>query len=108
MRGIPVRLVSYGIHIFCMSTRDENFYGDDIIKVSARNKNGATDLNITIFVEPVNDPPFILTPKYIVVEEDEVGGSLIFEKKRNKFEFLIGDPDLLHFAGMFIVLTSDF
>ncbi|CAO2817709.1 unnamed protein product [Amaranthus hypochondriacus] len=88
---------------------DENFYGDDIIKVSARNKNGATDLNITIFVEPVNDPPFILTPKYIVVEEDEVGGSLIFEKKRNKFEFLIGDPDLLHFAGNksdFLVILS--
>lgn len=80
-------------------TRDENFYGEDTIKVSARNKNGVTDLNVTIFIEPVNDPPFIIIPEHIILEENEGGGSVIYEKT-NRFE--IGDPDLLHFPGMSI------
>ncbi|KNA05819.1 hypothetical protein SOVF_186820 [Spinacia oleracea] len=78
---------------------DEDFYGDDTIIVSARNKNGVTDLNITISVEPVNDPPFIITPEHIILYENEDSGSLIYEMGRNKFEFLIGDPDLPHFQG---------
>lgn len=82
--------------------RDEDFYGDDTIIVSARNKNGVTDLNITISVEPVNDPPFIITPEHIILYENEDSGSLIYEMGRNKFEFLIGDPDLPHFQGMFV------
>lgn len=90
-------ITSHGLYVF---VRDDNFYGNDTIKVSARNKNGATDLNVTVFVEPINDPPFILTPEYIILEEKDDGiGSLIFEKGRNKFEFLIGDPDLFHFPG---------
>ncbi|XP_021741212.1 protein GAMETE EXPRESSED 2-like [Chenopodium quinoa] len=78
---------------------NENFYGNDTIKVSARNKNGVTDLNITVCVEPVNDHPFILTPEYITIEENEKIGSLIYKKGRNKLEFSIGDPDVLHFPG---------
>ncbi|KAL2922949.1 Protein GAMETE EXPRESSED 2, partial [Bienertia sinuspersici] len=76
---------------------DENFYGDDTIKVSARNKNGVTNLNISLFVEPVNDPPFILSPEHIILDENEGAASVIYEKRRNKFEFIIGDPDLAHF-----------
>ncbi|XP_019107950.2 protein GAMETE EXPRESSED 2 isoform X1 [Beta vulgaris subsp. vulgaris] len=85
---------------------DENFYGEDTIKVSARNKNGVTDLNVTIFIEPVNDPPFIIIPEHIILEENEGGGSVIYEKT-NRFE--IGDPDLLHFPGnksSFLIIFS--
>ncbi|KAH9616328.1 hypothetical protein KSS87_021188 [Heliosperma pusillum] len=90
---------------------DENFYGEDAIKVSARNKNGITDLNVTILVEPVNDSPFVITPEYIILDENggDVNGSLIYEKGRNKIELLIGDPDALYYRGdksQFLVILS--
>ncbi|KAF2300174.1 hypothetical protein GH714_010367 [Hevea brasiliensis] len=88
--------------------RNDNFSGDDTVRVSAGNKNGINDLAVPAFVEPINDPPFINVPKFITLKgnEDE---SLIFNKARDKFEFCVGDPDLLNFPGKesrFIVAFS--
>ncbi len=79
--------------------RNDNFSGDDTVRVSAGNKNGINDLAVPAFVEPINDPPFINVPKFITLKgnEDE---SLIFNKARDKFEFCVGDPDLLNFPGI--------
>jgi hypothetical protein len=79
--------------------RNENFYGADTIQVSAKNKNGVNSLDVPIFVDPINDPPFIKVPYFIILKshEDE---SLIFDKDKDKFDFYIGDPDLLTFPGM--------
>jgi hypothetical protein len=79
--------------------RNENFYGSDTIQVSAKNKNGVNSLDVPIFVDPINDPPFIKVPYFIILKshEDE---SLIFDKDKDKFDFYIGDPDLLTFPGM--------
>ncbi|XP_044498159.1 protein GAMETE EXPRESSED 2-like isoform X2 [Mangifera indica] len=77
---------------------NENFYGEDTIRISARNRNGKNDLDIPISVEPVNDPPFIQVPEYIVLNAtgDE---SLIFNRERDKFNFSIGDPDMQKYPG---------
>jgi hypothetical protein len=79
--------------------RNENFYGADTIQVSAKNKNGVNSLGVPIFVDPINDPPFIKVPYFIILKshEDE---TLIFDKDKDKFDFYIGDPDLLTFPGM--------
>ncbi|KAJ9189231.1 hypothetical protein P3X46_000548, partial [Hevea brasiliensis] len=87
---------------------NDNFSGDDTVRVSAGNKNGINDLAVPAIVEPINDPPFINVPKFITLKgnEDE---SLIFNKARDKFEFCVGDPDLLNFPGKesrFIVAFS--
>ncbi|PNY15797.1 gamete protein, partial [Trifolium pratense] len=77
---------------------NENFYGADTIQVSAKNKNGVNSLGVPIFVDPINDPPFIKVPYFIILKshEDE---NLIFDKDKDKFDFYIGDPDLLTFPG---------
>ncbi|KAF2300171.1 hypothetical protein GH714_010338 [Hevea brasiliensis] len=88
--------------------RNDNFSGDDTIRVSAGNKNGINDLAVPAFVEPINDPPFINVPKFITLKGNE-DDSLIFNKARDKFEFCVGDPDLLNFPGKesrFIVAFS--
>ncbi|XP_038723252.1 protein GAMETE EXPRESSED 2 isoform X1 [Tripterygium wilfordii] len=77
---------------------NENFCGEDSIRVSARNRNGPNDLDVPVFVEPVNDPPFIRVPGFIVLKSNGEE-SLIFDKFRDKFEFSVGDPDLLNFPG---------
>jgi hypothetical protein len=79
--------------------RNENFSGNDTMRVSTRNKNGKNDLDVPVFVEPINDPPFIHVPEIIILKghEDE---SLIFDRERDNFEFYVGDPDLLNFTGM--------
>ncbi len=79
--------------------RNENFSGSDMIRISTRNKNGKNDLDVPVFVEPINDPPFIHVPDSIILKGDE-DESLIFNRERDKFEFYIGDPDLLNFPGM--------
>ncbi|XP_048233557.1 protein GAMETE EXPRESSED 2 isoform X2 [Ricinus communis] len=87
---------------------NDNFSGDDIVRVSASNTNGKTDVDIPVFVEPINDPPFINIPKFIILNGDG-DESLIFDKARDKFEFCIGDPDSLNFPGSeshFIVTFS--
>ncbi|XP_077238223.1 gamete expressed 2 [Tasmannia lanceolata] len=79
---------------------NENFYGDDVITVSAINKNGVQDAHVPVSVEPINDPPFIRAPKYIILEaEGAKDGSQIFDKQNDTFEFSVGDPDLINFPG---------
>ncbi|KAL5701321.1 hypothetical protein ACHQM5_026668 [Ranunculus cassubicifolius] len=78
---------------------NENFSGDDVIKVSTMNKNGIHDNHIPVFVEPINDPPFINVSEFIILEKAEKDGSRIFNKERDGFEFLVGDPDLFGFPG---------
>ncbi|KAG2721400.1 hypothetical protein I3760_02G080800 [Carya illinoinensis] len=87
---------------------NQNFSGNDTIRISTRNKNGKNDLDVPIIVEPINDPPFIHAPEFIILKgnEDE---SLIFDRERDKFEFCIGDPDLPTFPGgdiNFLVIFS--
>ncbi|XP_059632750.1 protein GAMETE EXPRESSED 2 [Cornus florida] len=88
----------------------ENFSGDDTIQVSTMNKNGVNDLNVPIFVEPINDPPFINIPEYVILEKkSNEEGVLIFDRQRDKFDFCIGDPDLLNFPGnhsRFLIIFS--
>ncbi|KHN26535.1 hypothetical protein glysoja_019774 [Glycine soja] len=77
---------------------NENFYGGDTIQVSARNKNGVNSLGVPIFVDPINDPPFIRVPYFIILKSNE-DETLIFDQEKDKFDFFIGDPDLLTFPG---------
>ncbi|KAI3896844.1 hypothetical protein MKX03_028350 [Papaver bracteatum] len=79
---------------------NENFCGDDAIKASMTNKNGMHDTHVSIFVEPVNDPPFIHVPETIIISGNiSTHSSCIFDEKRDKFEFLVGDPDVFCFPG---------
>ncbi|XP_024633312.2 protein GAMETE EXPRESSED 2 [Medicago truncatula] len=77
---------------------NENFYGADSIQVSAKNKNGVNSLGVPIFVDPINDPPYIRVPYFIILRSNE-DERLIFDKDKDKFDFYIGDPDLLTFPG---------
>ncbi|KAK1293769.1 Protein GAMETE EXPRESSED 2 [Acorus calamus] len=78
----------------------ENFYGNDVVTISGTNKNGVREAYVPIFVEPVNDPPFLNVPEYIILEKKiSKNGLWIIETPKN-VEFSIGDPDLLHFPGM--------
>ncbi|KAL3505706.1 hypothetical protein ACH5RR_031088 [Cinchona calisaya] len=87
---------------------NENFCGEDTIQVSTMNRNANNILKVPVMVEPINDPPFINVPAFIFLEDsgDEV---LIFDRQRDKFDFSIGDPDLLNFPGNrshFLVIFS--
>ncbi|XP_056168566.1 protein GAMETE EXPRESSED 2 isoform X2 [Syzygium oleosum] len=77
---------------------NQNFSGEDTIRASARNANGKNDLDIPVVVEPINDSPFFKVPEFVILKfnDDE---ALIFDRKRDKFDFFAGDPDLLHFPG---------
>ncbi|CAH8299742.1 unnamed protein product [Eruca vesicaria subsp. sativa] len=77
---------------------NENFAGVDSLRLTTRNKNGINQLDVPVFVEPVNTPPFINVPNYIMLESNGTE-SLIFHKERDKFNFSVGDPDLASFPG---------
>lgn len=62
-------------------------------------------LDISVSVKPVNDPPFISVPEFIILRFGE-DKSLIFNKKRDKFNFFVGDPDLRYFPGTGIDFES--
>ncbi|XP_068649169.1 protein GAMETE EXPRESSED 2 [Aristolochia californica] len=89
---------------------NENFYGNDVINLSTKNKYGTESANVPIVVEPINDPPFIQVPEYIILERKGSNVSLkIFDEQKPATEFLIGDPDLFYFSGnksLFIVTIS--
>ncbi|KAJ6991357.1 protein GAMETE EXPRESSED 2-like [Populus alba x Populus x berolinensis] len=69
---------------FLTLIRSENFYGDDAIHVSASNKNGKNDLDVPVSVEPVNDPPFIKIPKFIILKSNESGFIVTFSVEVDK------------------------
>lgn len=75
-----------------------NFSGEDSLRVSTRNRNGKNDQEIPVLVEPINDPPYIQVPEFIILKSTG-DGSPIFNSKEDKFEFLVGDPDVLNFPG---------
>ncbi|XP_033140525.1 protein GAMETE EXPRESSED 2 isoform X4 [Brassica rapa] len=77
---------------------NENFSGVDSLRLTTRNKNGINQLDVPVFVEPVNDPPFINVPHYIMLESNGTE-SLIFHKETDKFNFSVGDSDLAGFPG---------
>ncbi|XP_052190913.1 protein GAMETE EXPRESSED 2 isoform X2 [Diospyros lotus] len=87
---------------------NENFYGNETIHVSTKNKNGVSNLDIPLLVEPINDPPFINVPEFILFEKKNNEGHLIFDRQRHRRDFLIGDPDLLNFPalGSAVVIES--
>lgn len=57
-------------------------------------------MDVPIFVDPINDPPFINFPELIMLKSDEEE-SLIYDSDRDHFEFSIGDPDLQGFPGIY-------
>ncbi|XP_039024925.1 protein GAMETE EXPRESSED 2-like [Hibiscus syriacus] len=75
-----------------------NFSGNDTLRVSARNRNGVNDLDVQVVVDPINDPPYVNVPEFIVLKNtrDE---SLLFNKETDRFPFSIGDPDVLNVTG---------
>lgn len=60
-------------------------------------------MDVQLFVDPINDPPFIHVPEFIILKSNE-DESLIYDPERDKFEFSIGDPDLDGFPGMLLLL----
>jgi len=57
-------------------------------------------LDVPIYVEPTNDPPFINAPNFIILENDkENKGFVIFDRQRDTFNFSVGDPDYLFYPG---------
>ncbi|CAA7409383.1 unnamed protein product [Spirodela intermedia] len=89
---------------------DEDFYGSDAISLSAVNKNGVRDARVAVRVRPVNDPPFIRVPKFVILEKEPTEGVPIFDRRSSSpFEFFIGDPDLHNFPenrSHFVVTLS--
>lgn len=59
------------------------------------------DTYVPIFVEAVNDPPFIHVPNFVAFDEKDMKeGVQIFEKHKNLFDSFIGDSDILNFPGI--------
>lgn len=80
--------------------RNEDFYGNDIIKIYAMSRSGREDAQVPIFVEPINDPPVILAPESIFLGgKKSIEGYQIFDKQRDPFESSIVEPDLQSFPG---------
>ncbi|XP_012857050.1 PREDICTED: protein GAMETE EXPRESSED 2-like [Erythranthe guttata] len=76
---------------------NENFYGEDIIRVSTINRNGKNEIEIPIYVQPINDPPVVNTPSFVILDNMN-DGILIFGQLSDEFDF-IEDPDLRNFPG---------
>ncbi|CAI9089753.1 OLC1v1024385C1 [Oldenlandia corymbosa var. corymbosa] len=87
----------------------ENFYGEDSIEISTMNRNGMNNVKVPIFVDPINDPPFVSAPPFIFLQDSGDDQVLIYDRKRDKFDFVVGDPDLLNYPGNrshFLVMFS--
>lgn len=84
-------------HYLFYHGRNQDFYGADVIRVSTINKNGRNDIDVPIYVLPINDPPVINTPSFVILD-DTSDGVLVFGKQGRNFNF-IEDPDLLNFPG---------
>lgn len=71
------------------------------MRVSTVNRNGMNHIEVPILVEPINDPPSIYAPEFIIFKEKKSDEEvLIFDRERDKFNFSVWDPDLI-FPGMF-------
>lgn len=92
---------------FLFPIRNNNFYGKDTIRVTTVNRNCKNNVDFPIFVEPINDPPYINVPPFIVLE-DSRNDVLIYNAQKDKFDFFIGDPDLLYFPGMIYAMENRF
>lgn len=68
-----------------------------MIRVSTENRNGRNDIDVPIFVQPVNDAPVINIPSFVILDDTSDGVS-IFGQLRDHFNF-IDDPDLQNFPG---------
>jgi len=97
---LVVRVI-YFLFFFSSLCRNENFYGNDVLSLYTKNINGVEASHVSVFVEPINDPPVIQAPKFINLGMKEAGDGLqIFDKQRDAFEFSIGDTDIFSFPGM--------
>lgn len=56
-------------------------------------------MGVPIFVDPINDPPYIRVPSFIILRSNE-DETHIFDKEKDEFDFFIGDSDLSTFPGM--------
>lgn len=64
------------------------------------NANGVETAHVSVFVDPINDPPAIHVPKFILLAKEEASnGVQIFDKQRDAFEFSVGDADIFSFPG---------
>lgn len=70
------------------------------------NTNGKNSLDIPILVEPINDPPLINLPPFVIMDQGSEEVS-IFSRVRNKSAVFVGDPDLLHYPGMGTTVIGD-
>lgn len=70
------------------------------MRVSTVNRNGKNHIEVPILVEPINDPPSIYVPEFVILEDKKQSEEvLIFNRERDKFNFSVWDPDLI-FPGM--------
>lgn len=72
----------------------------DTIRVSARNTNGKNVRDAPLIVDPINDPPFIQAPNFIVLRT-RGRESQIFNRDLDKFNFSVGDPDTMNYPGKY-------
>ncbi|XP_047948674.1 protein GAMETE EXPRESSED 2 [Salvia hispanica] len=85
---------------------NRDFYGDDMITLYSENSNGRNDVNVPIFVQPVNDAPVINAPSFVVLNDTSDGVQIFRENSVG-----VHDPDLQNFPGnhshFLIVLTME-
>ncbi|XP_042050502.1 protein GAMETE EXPRESSED 2-like isoform X1 [Salvia splendens] len=85
---------------------NHDFYGDDMITLYSENSNGRNDINVPIFVQPVNDAPVINAPSFVVLNDTSDGVQIFRENSAG-----VHDPDLQNFPGnhsrFLIVLTME-
>ncbi|KAL2630282.1 hypothetical protein R1flu_014968 [Riccia fluitans] len=73
----------------------ENFNGNDTVYFSVYNQSGAgSTRNISVYVRPVNDPPFVVGPSIISIHlNNETSGLNITDVEVPIMELSVGDPD---------------
>lgn len=95
----PIEVINSALQLI-QYLSNENFYGDDTISLYATNKNGLQDSHVPVFVKPINDPPKIHAPKFIMLRGNETSiGFQIYDKHKDTFEFSVTDSDIFHYAG---------
>ncbi|CAN6449712.1 unnamed protein product [Victoria cruziana] len=80
---------------------NKNFFGRDVLSMSLKNRYGVRYAQVPILVEPVNDPPYVTAPKYVLLKgEGFNNGTQIYDKEADNFELSIGDPDSIYFSDI--------